>query len=125
MSGNRGLMDSNVIIDAAKGRISIQDIVNRYDHLYTSLICYAETLGYCFDDDDEQAIITEILTNIEIVNPDITIADIAIGYRKKKKIKLPDAFILATAKQVNADLLTSNIADFHYIDPNVNIISPT
>lgn len=57
----------------------------------------------------------------EIINPDIEIADLTISYRKMKKIKVPDAIILSTAKKLNAILLTSNIADFKNIDAEVII----
>lgn len=98
MSGNKGLLDSNVIIDASKGIVSTQDMVNEYDYLYTSIISYVETKGYNFEDNEEKEIVNQILNSIEIVNLNREIADTAIEYRKQKKIKLPDALILATAK---------------------------
>lgn len=124
MIGNKGLLDSNVIIEAAKGRVSIQDIVNEYNYLYTSLICYVETLGYDFDDEDEKNAIIEILKNIEIVNLNKSIADVAIAYRRKRRMKLPDALIFATDRHLKCDLLTSNIADFQHIDSTVRIVIP-
>jgi len=60
----------------------------------------------------------------EIINPDIEIADLTVSYRKMKKIKIPDAIILATARKLNAKLLTSNIIDFTNIDEKVTIIKP-
>ena len=60
----------------------------------------------------------------EIINPDIEIADLTVSYRKMKKIKIPDAIILATARKLNAKLLTSNIIDFTNIDEQVTIIEP-
>jgi predicted nucleic acid-binding protein len=124
MSGNKGLLDSNVIIDASKGIVSSQDIVNKYDYLYTSIISYIETQGYNFEDNEEKEIVTQILNSVEIVNINKEIADIAIDYRKQKKIKLPDALILATAKHLNADLLTSDISDFQNIDKLVKLVEP-
>jgi hypothetical protein len=124
MNGNKGLLDSNVIVDASKGIISPQDIINGYDFLYASVINYVETLGYKFADNEEKVIIEQIFNIIEIVELNKEIADIAIEYRKKKKIKLPDALVLATAKYINADLLTSDIADFQNIDKSVKIIEP-
>jgi len=124
MSGNKALLDSNVIIDASKGIISTQDIVSNYDYLYTSIISYVETQGYNFEDSEEKEIVSEILNSLEIVNLNKEIADIAIDYRKQKKIKLPDALILATAKHLNADLLTSDISDFQNIDKSVKLIEP-
>jgi len=124
MNGNSGLLDSNVIIDASKGIISMQDIVKDYDNLYISIITYVETLGYNFADNEEKEIITQILNIIEIIELNKKIADIAINYRKIKKIKLPDALVLATAKNIKADLITSDITDFQNIDKTVKIIEP-
>lgn len=125
MNGSKGLLDSNVIIDASKGIVSIQDIVYEYDYLYTSIISYIETLGYNYTDSEEKEIVTQILNSIEIVDINKEIADIAIDYRKIKKIKLPDALVLATASYLKANLLTSDISDFQNIDESVNIVSPT
>jgi len=124
MSGNKGLLDSNVLIDASKGIVSTQDIVNEYDYLYTSIISYVETLGYNYSDNEEKEIVKQILDNVEIVDLNKQIADIAIDYRKIKKIKLPDALVLATAKYLNANLLTSDVSDFQNIDKSVKIVEP-
>jgi len=124
MSGNKGLLDSNVIIDASKGIVSIQDIVNEYDYLYTSIISYVETLGFNFSDNEEKEIVIKIINSLEIINLSKEIADTAIGYRKRKKIKLPDALVLATAKNINADLITSDILDFQNIDKSIKLVEP-
>ena len=124
MSGNKGFIDSNVIIDASKGIISIQRILEEYDFLYTSLISYVETLGFKFSDNEEYDIVKQILNGIEIVDLNKEIADIAIEYRKKKKIKLPDALVLATSKYLKADLITSDVMDFHNVDKSIKIIHP-
>ncbi len=124
MNGNKGVLDSNVIIDASKGIVSTQEIVNEYDYLYTSIISYVETKGYNYSDNEEKEIVTQILNSVEIVDVNKEIADIAIEYRKIKKIKLPDALVLATAKHLNADLLTSDVADFQNIDKSVKIVEP-
>jgi predicted nucleic acid-binding protein len=92
--------------------------------IYISLITYIEVLGYTFKDENEKVITTQILGMFEIINPDLEIADLTISYRKMKKIKIPDAIILATARKLNAKLLTSNIIDFINIDEKVTIIEP-
>jgi tRNA(fMet)-specific endonuclease VapC len=124
MSGNKGLLDSNVIIDASKGIISTEDLINQYDYLYTSIISYVETLGYRFEDEDEKELVLQILRHVEIVDLNQQIADIAIEYRQRRKIKLPDALVLATAKHIEAILLTSDVADFKNVDNSVTIVTP-
>jgi hypothetical protein len=58
---------------------------------------------------------------IEINRP---IADQSIIYRKNKikKIKLPDAIVLATAQYLNASLITDDWDNFKGIDTNVDIL---
>ncbi len=54
----------------------------------------------------------------------LNIATQAIAYRKNKnkKIKLPDAILLATAKYLSADFITDDWDDFKGIDSSLNII---
>jgi predicted nucleic acid-binding protein len=84
-----------------------------------------EVYAYDFQNQDEKDLIDELFANVEIVEVNRTIADQAIIYRKNKikKIKLPDAVILATAKYLNADLLTENWKDFQMIDNSVSILN--
>jgi predicted nucleic acid-binding protein len=124
MSGKKGLLDSNIIIYASKGSVSTEDLIENYDFLYTSIISYAETLGYSFPNEAEKQAILQILRQVEIVDLNKTIADIAIVYRQNKKIKLPDALVLATAKHLEADLITSDVADFKNVDKSVRIVTP-
>jgi predicted nucleic acid-binding protein len=124
MTGNKAILDSNVIIDAVRKLIDIEKSIFQYKYVYISLITYIEVLGYNFKDENEKIITTQILGMFEIINPDIEIADFTINYRKLKKIKVPDAIILATARKLDAKLLTSNISDFENIDDKVTIVEP-
>lgn len=124
MIGNKVVLDSNVIIDAVRKLIDIEKSIFQFNHVYISLITYIEVLGYNFKEENEKILTNQILKMFEIVNPDIDIADLTIEYRKQKKIKVPDAIILATARKLNAKLLTSNIDDFKNIDNKVDIVLP-
>lgn len=123
MNGNKVLLDSNVIIFASKGKVDIDELFQTNDYFYVSIINYMEVLGYKFDKSEEEELILEILKNIEIINTNIEIAETVVSYRKKSKIKLPDAIILATAKFVNAELLTDNTEDFKIIDNSIKIVT--
>ncbi len=125
MSGNKkAVLDSNVIIEASKQTIDTQATFADYQELLISVVSYVEVMGFEFADKDEKAFIEHILQQFPVVDINKTIADIAVEYRKKRKIKLPDAFILATAKHLQADLLTSNVDDFKNIDDSVQVIKP-
>lgn len=80
-----------------------------------------EVYAYEFSDQAEKDLIDELFDNLEIVEISKAVADQAIIYRKNKtkKIKLPDAVILASAKIVNAELLTDDWDDFQNIDSTV------
>ena len=124
MTGNKAIIDSNVIIDAVRNLVDIEKSIFQFKHVYISLITYIEVLGYNFKDENEKLLTEQLLGMFEIINPDIEIADLTVGYRKVKKIKVPDALILATARKFEAKLLTSNIPDFTNIDDKVSVIKP-
>ncbi len=124
MSGNKALLDSNVIIEASKNIVALTEIVEKYDYLFTSIICYIEVLGFNFKSEQERVAIEKILNIISIIGIDKEIADLTIEFRKIKKVKLPDALIIATAEKLEADLVTSNTADFKNLTNNIRLIEP-
>ncbi len=125
MNGNKSVLDSNVIIFASKQIIDSQKLLVAYDEFYVSIITYMEVYAYDFPNADEKSFIDELFANLEIVEINRAIADLAILYRKNKtkKIKLPDAIILATTKYLNADLLTDDYDDFETIDSSLNVLN--
>lgn len=123
MNGNDSILDSNTIIYASKQEIDVEKLLSRYDKFYVSIITYMEVYAYDFTDKTEKDLIDELFDNLKTIEINKTIADQAIIYRKNKskKIKLPDAIILASAKYVNADLLTADWDDFQNIDSAVAV----
>lgn len=100
MNGSKSALDSNIIILASKQQIDTEQLLSPYDEFYVSIVTYMEVYAYDFQNQDEKDLIDGLFANVEIVEVNRTIADQAIIYRKNKikKIKLPDAVILATAK---------------------------
>lgn len=125
MSGTKAVLDSNAIIYASNGAIDAEKLLSGSDKYYASIITFIEVYDFDFVNADEKKIIDEIVDGLEIIELGQNIADQAIIYRKNKikKIKLPDAIILATAKVINADLITNNYADFQNIDSSVNVLN--
>ncbi|MCU0240478.1 MAG: type II toxin-antitoxin system VapC family toxin [Pyrinomonadaceae bacterium] len=123
MSGTKAILDSNVIIFTTKGIIDVDDLLSKYDKFYTSVISFIEVYAFDFQNSVEKDVADEIFANLEIIDVNQEIADQAIIYRKNKlkKIKLPDAIILASAKYANAELLTDDWDDFQNIDSTVNV----
>ena len=67
--------------------------------------------------------VDDLFENLEIVEIDTEIANKVVIYRKegRRKIKLPDAIILATAEFIGADLVTDDWDDFKGVDDSINI----
>ena len=59
-------------------------------------------------DQSEKRLLDDLFDSLEVVEVGDKLADFTIEYRRsaRKKIKLPDALILATAKLEQADLIT-------------------
>ena len=125
MSGNKVLLDSNVLILASKHLINIEKLVDSFDEFFVSIITYMEIYSYNFSNKKEEELLRELLNNITITPINKEIADLTIEIRKSKtkKIKLPDAIILATAKYLNLTLLTDDWADFEKIESSVLVLN--
>ena len=126
ITGNRiAALESNIIIEASKNLIDLKATLIPYSNLFISIVSYVEVIGFDFINKDEENFILGMLSEFPIIDTSKDTADIAVGYRKKKKMKLPDPFILATTSYLNADLLTNNVSDFEELEENINIVVPT
>jgi predicted nucleic acid-binding protein len=123
MNGNKAILDTNVIILASKNQIDVEKLLNSYDEFYVSVITLMEVYGFEFTNTSEKDLIDEMFANFDVQEVNIAIAKQVIVYRKNKnkKIKLPDAIILATAKHLGADLISDDWDDFINIDSKVVI----
>lgn len=67
--------------------------------------------------------VDELFNNIQIIDLNKEISEFVIEIRKNKikKIKLPDAIILATSKFLDIPLLTADWDDFLSIDETIII----
>lgn len=104
--------------------MDFDELSNKYDNIFISAITYIETLGYNFQNLNEKEIVELILNSFPIIQTNMEIIQQVVTYRQYNKIKTPDALILATAKNLNADLVTYNESDFRSIDPSINIYIP-
>ena len=84
-----------------------------------------EVYGFEFKNEEEKALIDDFFAIIEIVDVNMEIARKVVEYKKSKrrKIKLPDAIILATARCINADLRSDDWDDFINIDKDIRVLN--
>jgi predicted nucleic acid-binding protein len=124
MNGNKLLLDTNILIYLSKKDIELQDIADSGDIIAISVITYMEALGYPFTSNQEEEIMVAVCENLNVVQLDDEIISTVILLRKTKKIKLPDAIILATAAVRNMVLITHNTSDFENNTELVKIVDP-
>ena len=118
------LLDSNVIIGAAKpGGEHLSAYLNHPD-ASVSIICRIESLGFTRLTAEEGTKITHSLKLLAELPLDNEIALRAIGLRQQKKMNLGDAIIGATALEYGVPLVTRNVDDFKHI-PGLQIINPS
>jgi predicted nucleic acid-binding protein len=124
--GQRYLIDSNTIIDYTSSRIPLEALkqldIYFNEELNVSIISKIEVLGFNAPE-NELKLITQFLGLANIFYVDDAIATKTIELRKKKKIKIGDAIIAATAIVLNLTLITRNIADFKNIE-NLRFLNP-
>jgi predicted nucleic acid-binding protein len=125
MSGTKAILDTNVVIFISKKQIDIDKLLSLYDEFYVSIVTYMEVYGFEFENEEEKVLIDHFFEIIEIISVSMDIAQKVVEYKKSKqrKIKLPDAIILATANYINADLLSDDWDDFIKIDKQVNVLN--
>jgi predicted nucleic acid-binding protein len=112
VSGNmQAVFDTNIIIDYLNGIEAAKKELARCTFKAISIISYIETLVGLQEYNHAQEI-KMFLNTFHVFNVDHEIADISIDVRRKYKLKVPDAIILATAQHANAVLITRNTKDF-------------
>lgn len=110
------LADSNILIYAtqpehAKLRQWLLDTLPK-----VSIVSRVEILGYHKLQEAEQAALTELLDNLELVYLTPACYEIAIQLRQQQKLTLGDALIAATCLEQDYTLVTANIGDFNWIE---------
>ncbi len=124
MSGVKGLIDTNILIYLSNDLLDIVDIFERYDELLISRITHMEVLGYDFREAADEELVKALVSNFQILEIDERVGTSTIEVRKRKKIKLPDAIIYATALVNNCELVTANVKDFDGLEGGVIVFNP-
>ena len=100
------VLDTNVALYYLGGRLINTLPAGQY---FVSVITEIELLSYPSLSSDQEVLIRDFLTHVTVMGLDSNIKDLAIALRKTYRLKLPDAVVAATAKFLNAMLLTNDI----------------
>ena len=90
-----------------------------YDRHYISRIVWTEVLAG--EEGGARDLVLQALSNFDIVELDARIATAAATIRFQSRMKLMDAFILATARVNGGTLVTRNTKDFAADTPGIRV----
>ena len=113
------LFDSNILIDYLNGINAAKDELARYESRSISLITWMEVLAEAPEAAELET--RGFLDQFKLVGIDAKIAQRAVELRRVKRMKLPDAIILASAQILGLLLVTRNTRDFDPELPGVRM----
>lgn len=111
--------DTNILIDWLKNRSPAIAELSRYKRHRISRIVWTEILAG--EPVERRHHVQELIAPFEVVELDARIATAAADIRHRMKMKLLDAYILATAQVNGAILITRNTKDFPAAMPGIRV----
>lgn len=115
----RYVFDTNILIDYLNGFSSAIDILEQCQNPTISRITWIEVMVGTNEQNKQST--EQFLALFDIIDISKDIARQSVKIRQTKRIKLPDAIILATANHLNLPLVSRNTKDFSADEPNIII----
>lgn len=115
MSGDRWLIDTNIALYLLNGDERLADMLTGVE-LTLSNVTRMELLSYPEISQGELAKVAVFLEAWPVVEINSLIEDLAIGIRRKHRLKLPDSIIAATAMHLDIPLVTGDKAMLKLLD---------
>jgi predicted nucleic acid-binding protein len=116
----KALFDSNILVDFLQGNAAAKAELGKYEVAAISRITWMEVLIGARHE-AENRLREKLLAEFDLVELDGRVARAAIEIRRKLRLKLPDAIILASARMSGSVLVTRNHRDFPRDEPDVRI----
>ncbi len=114
------LLDSCILIDYLAGHAAARKYIRRAEGAAISMISWMEVATGAVSP-DEEVVVRAFLATFELLPVDAPVAEEAMRLRRARRLKLPDAIILATARVHDRVLATRNTKDFARNDPGVAV----
>jgi predicted nucleic acid-binding protein len=113
------VLDSNILIDHLNDVPQATALLDSVTDAAISVVTRIEVLAGMTP--DSEGLVREFLRRLVEVPVSESVADIAVLIRRERRLKLPDAVILATARHLGCSLVTRNTKDFDRADPDIEI----
>ena len=122
MSGEgRYVLHTNAIVSLLGGNLKLNGVIRNAEWLGMSVISELEFMSYP-QLDTEDALLFKAFTNmlevVDLASSNVALMHSVVDIRKKHKVKLPDAIIVAVTMNFDAVLLTADkqlLSLFHEI----------
>ena len=111
--------DSNILIDWLRDVPQASAELSRYNRHRISRIVWTEVLAG--EPLERRDLVRETIAPFEVVEVDARIATAAADIRHRSRMKLMDAYVLASAQVNGAILVTRNIKDFPANMPGIRV----
>jgi predicted nucleic acid-binding protein len=105
------LFDTNILIDHLNGVAKATRELKRSADPAISVITWIEVMTGA-SSANEEAVLRAFLANFVLLEITREVAERAASNRRQRRVKLPDAIILATAEVAGRELVTRNVKDF-------------
>lgn len=118
----KALFDTNILIDYLNGFKQAKKELDQYESRAISVITWIEVMAGC--EAEDEAATRAWLSTFKLITLEPPIAERAAKMRQAdvtKKIRLPDAIILATAIDSGLLLVTRNSKDFDAKSPAIRV----
>jgi len=114
------VFDTNILVDYLNGIPAAKRELEQYEEITISIVTWMEVLAGA-ESVNEEAATRNFLSRFKTQPIELPIAERAIKIRRQHKLKLPDAIIWATAKELGTILVTRNTKDFSEKDPGIRV----
>jgi hypothetical protein len=105
------LFDTNILIDHLNGVAKATREIRRSQDPAISVITWIKVMTGAASS-SEEGILRAFLSNFQYLEMTREVAERAAVIRRQKRLKMPDAIILATAEAAGRQLVTRNVKDF-------------
>ena len=105
------VFDTNLLIDYLNGVPDAAELLKKKKNPAISRVTWMETLAGALGKPSEP-VVRGFLGRFHVLEIDVRVAEEAVLLRLKRKLRLPDAIILASARVNGWMLLTRNTRDF-------------
>lgn len=120
--GMTGFFDTNILIDFLNGIEEAGKTFEPFERLCISRITWMEVMVGARETAQERKV-RRFLSQFDIVELDEAISEAAVSLRRhhRPKLKLPDAIVLASARETGCRLTTRNTQDFPRQNADIHI----